>query len=197
MWPSPATASGDWRGAPAFPTTAWSATLLRPGTGALRQIVAFWTPATANGRSNPKKRDFDRFRPVFGAFWCAGASETPVRIIFIREKVALSRIKMTFSRYRATFFRDRATLTRDRGACFRDRVTIFRVRLALIRVRASFSRDGGLLRRRGISSAVCRDGWNVANQSGKSPKSAVSNGAVMGQGRNPTKCGLAVPLRSV
>jgi hypothetical protein len=150
--------------------------LLRPGTGALRQIVAFWTPATANGRSNPKKRDFDRFRPVFGAFWCAGASETPVRIIFIREKVALSRIKMTFSRYRATFFRDRATLTRDRGACFRD---------------------GGLLRRRGISSAVCRDGWNVANQSGKSPKSAVSNGAVMGQGRNPTKCGLAVPLRSV
>jgi hypothetical protein len=28
---------------PGFPTSAWSATLLRPGTGALRQIVAFWS----------------------------------------------------------------------------------------------------------------------------------------------------------
>jgi hypothetical protein len=106
-----------------------------------------------------------------------------VRIIFSRVKVALSRIKMIFFRYRATFFR--------------DRVTISRVRLALIRVRASFSRDGGLPQRGGIAFAVCRDGWNGANQSGKSAKSAVSNGAVMGQGRNPTKCGLAVPLRSV
>jgi len=33
----------DWRVAPGFPTRVWSATLLRPRMGALRQIVAFWS----------------------------------------------------------------------------------------------------------------------------------------------------------
>ena len=33
----------DWRVAPGFSTRVWSATLLRPRMGALRQIVAFWS----------------------------------------------------------------------------------------------------------------------------------------------------------
>jgi hypothetical protein len=79
VWPSPATAKDGWRGAPGFPTTAWSATLLRPGTGALRPFPKpslFCHRPRQMAVQTPKNRDFDRFLPVLMVFGHGGIWKT-------------------------------------------------------------------------------------------------------------------------